>query len=139
FDYGGTLVEELRADLRAGTEAVLQYARQPVRSLDEVMARADRVTRELADRRDEFHIETPWISLTRLIHDAFGTVFSVPLDRLELVFWDACVTTAPMPGVVEALDTLRHAGIPMGVVSNSSFGGHVIRHELAKHGIADFM
>jgi putative hydrolase of the HAD superfamily len=44
-----------------------------------------------------------------------------------------------MPGVIDALAYFRSAGIPMGVVSNSSFRQHVIRHELSKHGIAEFM
>jgi putative hydrolase of the HAD superfamily len=42
-----------------------------------------------------------------------------------------------MPGVRAALGALRELGIPLGVVSNSSFRGEVIRHELATHDLAD--
>jgi putative hydrolase of the HAD superfamily len=141
LDFGGTLVEEVAYDPRAGLEALLAHA--AVRRADvhfgDILARAQRVTEEIAGRRDRFQIETPWVSLNRLIHDFFGTRFAAPPEALELVFWDASVTTRPMPGAREALDTFHRTGIPTGVVSNSSFGRHVIRHELAKHGLADHL
>jgi putative hydrolase of the HAD superfamily len=140
FDYGGTLVEEVRFDTRQATEWLLTHARlAPGTTVAHVLERAQRVSREVADRRDEFHIETPWVSLTRLIHGALGTTFEAPIEDLELGFWNAGVETRPMPGVIEALAYFRSVGIPMGVVSNSSFRQHVIRHELSKHGIAEFM
>jgi putative hydrolase of the HAD superfamily len=138
-DYGGTLVEEVAVDLRAGMALMLERAeyRRPDLSLEDVLARAERVSAEVSGRRDQFGIETPWISLNRLIHDYFGTRFSLPPTELELAYWDAAVTTRPMPGALDALAELHRRDIPMGVVSNSSFGQHVIRHELAKHGFAD--
>ena len=140
FDYGGTLVEEVRFDTRQATEWLLTHASlAPGVTIDHVMARAQRISRELADRRDAFHIETPWVGLTRLIHDALGTTFDTDIEDLELGFWNAGVETRSMPGVIDALAYFRSAGIPMGVVSNSSFRQHVIRHELSKHGIAEFM
>ena len=138
FDYGGTLVEELEFNPRAGIDVLLRAADPPpTADLDVILARADRVAREVADRRDVHHIETPWPSLTRLIHDGFGTRFGSPLADLELAFWNASVRTQPMPGVEAALVEFRRLGIPMGVVSNSSFGQRIIRHELAKHGFVD--
>jgi HAD superfamily hydrolase (TIGR01662 family) len=141
FDYGGTLVEEVEFNVRAGIERLLTHARggQAADHLQRVIARADRVSREVGERRDVFQIETPWASLTRLIHDFCGTQFTVPVADLELDFWNASVTTRPMPGVHDALTELERAGIPMGVVSNSSFGEAVIRHELAKHGLDAFL
>jgi putative hydrolase of the HAD superfamily len=138
FDYGGTLVEEREFNARAGIEVLIRAASPPpTAALDAILARAERVTREVADRRDVVQIETPWASLTRLIHDCFGTRFGSPLADLELAFWNASVRTRPMPGVQDALLEFRRHGIPMGVVSNSSFGQRIIRHELAKHGLAD--
>jgi FMN phosphatase YigB (HAD superfamily) len=119
-------------------EVLIRAANPPLTvDVDVVIARADRVAREVAERRDVVQIETPWASLTRLIHDCFGTCFALPLADLELAFWNASVTTQPRPGVQHALSEFRHYGIPMGVVSNSSFGQGIIRHELAKHGLAD--
>jgi putative hydrolase of the HAD superfamily len=141
FDYGGTLVEEVSVDLRAGTEWMLALAahRPSAARLDAVLERADRITREISSRRDRFQIETPWIALNRLVHDFFGTRFTEPPSSLELAFWDAAVVTRPMPGAREALQTFHRLGVPMGVVSNSSFGQHVIRHDLAKHGLDEHL
>lgn len=140
FDYGGTLVEEVRFDTRQATEWLLTHATlAPGVTVAHVLERAQRISGEVADRRDTFHIETPWVGLTRLIHDALGTTFDADVGDLELGFWNAGVETRPMPGVIDALGYFRSLGIPMGVVSNSSFRQNVIRHELSKHGIADFM
>lgn len=140
FDYGGTLVAEVRFDTRQATEWLLSHATLARGvTIAHVVERTERVTREVSNRRDVVHIETPWVALTRLIHDALGTRFDAALETLELGFWNAGVETRPMSGVFEALTYFRSAGIPMGVVSNSSFRQEVIRHELSKHGLAEFM
>ena len=141
LDYGGTLLEEVGYDLRAGTAALLAHATHlaPGVTLDVVVDRAKRVSRELAARRDQFGIETPWPALTRLIHDYFGTRFGVSMDALELAFWDASVATRPMPGARAGLDALHAAGIRLAVLSNSTFGAPTIHHDIAKHGLADHL
>jgi putative hydrolase of the HAD superfamily len=141
LDYGGTLVEEAAFDPRAGMQILLTNvaSRPPNVSVDAIIERVDRITAEVSARRDEFQIETPWPALTRLIYDDFGIRFARSLDELELAFWDASVTTRPMPGAREVLEELHHAGIALGVVSNSSFRGEVIRHELSKHGLDDHL
>jgi putative hydrolase of the HAD superfamily len=141
FDYGGTLVEEVSYDPRAGIELLLENLTHRPRALrlDEVVERAERITREVANRRDEFQIETPWPALTRLIFDYFGVHFARPLPELEIEFWDASVKTRPMPGALDALRAFADRDIPLGVVSNSSFRGEVIRFELAKHGLSELM
>lgn len=138
FDYGGTLVEEVQFDARAGVEFLLAHVTDRARSLGvaDVLARVERVAREVSARRDAFQIEAPWRALTRLVYDYFGVAFDQPLCDLEIAFWDATVTTRPMPGARAVLAALEELGIPLGVVSNSSFGGAVIRHELAKHDLA---
>jgi FMN phosphatase YigB (HAD superfamily) len=141
LDYGGTLVEEAGFDPRAGNVWLLGQASAvaPGLTMDAVLERAHRVAHEVADRRDKFGIEAPWASLTRLIHDYFGTRFSVPMAELERGFWDAAVTTLPIPGAHAALAAVAAAGVPMAVLSNASFGADVIRHDLAKHGLADHL
>jgi putative hydrolase of the HAD superfamily len=141
MDYGGTLVEELGYDPRAGVELLLSRAivRPPRASLDAVLQRANRVTREVASRRAQFHIETPWPALTRLIYDYFGVEFGEPPSDFELDFWKATVTTRAMPGAAAALDVFRRHGVPTAVVSNSSFGPEVINYELDRHGLAEHL
>lgn len=141
LDYGGTLVEEAGFDPRAGNAWLMQQASR-IKSgvtLEAVLERAQRVANEVADRRDKFGIEAPWASLTRLIHDYFGTEFRLSTPELERGFWDASVTTLPIPGAREALDMLASSGVTMAVLSNASFSADVIRHDLAKHGLAEHL
>jgi putative hydrolase of the HAD superfamily len=141
LDYGGTLVEELGYDPRAGVELLLSRAlvRPPRATLDAVLQRANRVTREVASRRAQFNIETPWPALTRLIYDYFGVELGGSPSELELDFWKASVTTRAMPGAAAALDVLHRHGVPMAVVSNSSFGPDVITYELNRYRLADHL
>jgi HAD superfamily hydrolase (TIGR01662 family) len=141
FDYGDTLAEEAGFDVRAGNEWLLSRAshRPPHVSIEEVLARADRVTREVAARRDRTHVETPWASLTRLIHEYFGIQFVAPMAELEMGFWRAAVQARPMPGARRALERFHEFGMPIGVVSNTCFGAPVIRCELEKHGLAQHL
>lgn len=141
FDYGGTLVQEVSVDLRAGNEWVLSRAsyRPPHVSLEDVLDRASRVSREVAGRRDQVHLETAWPTLTRLIHDFFGIQFDAPMAELELGFWRASVQTRPMPGARKALEQFHRSGLPTAVVSNTCFSEQVIRYELGKHGLADHL
>jgi putative hydrolase of the HAD superfamily len=141
IDYGGTLVEELGYDPRAGAELLLSRAiiRPPGATLDAVVERANRVTREVSSRRMQFQIETPWPSLTRLIYDDFGVEFGEALGELELAFWKASVKSRPIPGAAEALDAFHRHGVRIGVVSNSSFGPEIIHYELDRHGVASFV
>jgi putative hydrolase of the HAD superfamily len=139
LDYGGTLVEEAAFDMRAGVELLLANLanRPPLLRFEDVLERVARIERDVSARRDVVQMEAPWPAVTRLIYDFFGVRFARPLSELELAFWDATATTLPMPGVRAALGALRELGIPLGVVSNSSFRGEVIRHELATHDLAD--
>jgi HAD superfamily hydrolase (TIGR01509 family) len=141
FDYGGTLVEEVSVDPRAGHEWLLSRAsyRPEHVTLDDVLERAARVTKEVAARRDDVQIETAWPTLTRLIHDFFGIRFADPMPDLELGYWKASVRTRSMPGAREALEQFHHWQLPIAVVSNTAFGEPVIRYELARYGLADHL
>jgi len=141
FDYGGTLVEEVYFDTRAGNEWLFSHAshRPPHVTVEDVLARANRVTTEVAGRRDQFHIETAWPTLTRLVHDFFGIRFDLSMAELEMGFWNASVQTRPTPGARGALAQLHQANVALGVVSNTCFSEQVIRFELGKHGLADHL
>jgi putative hydrolase of the HAD superfamily len=141
FDYGGTLVEEVSVDLRAGNEWLLSRAafRPAHITMADVLERAARVAREVPGRRDEVYLETPWPGLTRLIHDYLGIRFDTPMPELELGFWKASVRTREMPGARDALDLFHRLGLPMAVVSNTSFGERVIRYELEQHRLTEHL
>jgi len=136
FDYGGTLVEEVGYDARAGHQAVLaRVGGQGVVDLEELVRRAERISRELGALRVLAQVETPWTAQARLLHDSLGIRVDEPLSALERVFWRACAETLPMRGAAAALEAFAQRGLPMGVVSNSSFGGEVLRDELSRHGL----
>jgi HAD superfamily hydrolase (TIGR01662 family) len=141
LDYGGTLVEEVSVDLRAGNEWMLSQAsyRPPGVTLEQLIDRSERITRDVAARRDEVQLETPWPTLTRLIHDFLGFRFDAPMAELELGFWKASVKTKAMPGAREALEQCHRAGTAIAVVSNTSFGEPVIRYELGRYGLTDHL
>jgi putative hydrolase of the HAD superfamily len=139
FDYGDTLVEEVGVDVPAGNAWLFAQAsyRPSGVTLDDVLARARMITTDVASLRERVHLEIAWPTLTRLIHDYFGVRFDRPMPELELGFWKASVHTRVMRGAQAALDQLHRAGLPMAVVSNTSYGEHVIRGELARHGLTD--
>jgi len=141
LDYGGTLVEEVAYNPRAGNEVLLARASYcpPHITIEHVLQRAAQVTEEVAARRDEFQLETPWPALTRLIHDYLGIRFDAPMPELEMAFWKASVTTAPMPGAREALEEFHRGGVPIAVLSNCASGPEVIRYELEKYGLAEHL
>jgi HAD superfamily hydrolase (TIGR01662 family) len=141
LDYGGTLVEGVGFDARAGNEALLKLAAYspPNLTIDHVLERAQTISEQVAERRDQFGIETPWMALTRLIHDFLGVRLELAPHELEVVFWNASVTTRVMPGAREAINEFNRCGIRIAVVSNCSFGSEVIRYELEKHGLAEHL
>src|SRR5216117_4053112 len=116
LDYGGTLVEEVDFDPRAGSKLLLARAsyRPKHVSLEAILDRANKVSAEVAARRDQFQLETPWPALTRLIYDFFGIRFA-DLSELELAFWQASVTTRPMLGAREALEEFHDYGVLIAV------------------------
>lgn len=141
LDYGGTLVEEITVDPRAGHEWLLSRAtyRPAHVTLEDVLERATRVTTELAKQREHGQLETPWPSITSLIHDFLGIRFDTPMAELEMGYWKASMQTTPMPGSRKALEHLHRTGVPTAVVSNTCFSEPIIRYELGKHGLADHL
>ncbi|HTZ52717.1 MAG TPA: HAD-IA family hydrolase, partial [Spirochaetia bacterium] len=56
----------------------------------------------------------------------------------EWVFWQASIQVDVIDGVRELLEALRDLGLPMAVISNSSFSGVTLRRELDRQGIGEF-
>jgi putative hydrolase of the HAD superfamily len=141
LDFGGTLMVEKPSNHRAGYSQLFDRAsiRPAGVTLDDVVDRADRITRAVVSRREETHVEVPWAAVFRLVFDHFGFAFDAPVAELEQAYWDASVRFEEMPGAREALGRIAALGVRMAVVSNTSFGAAVIRSGLASHGIADHM
>jgi putative hydrolase of the HAD superfamily len=141
FDYGSTLVDEVGVDLRAGNDAIFRRASYVPSGItrERLLEHAENVAIEIASRRQEFGIETPWLPMAKLIYESLGLRFDAPMLDLELDFWKATMTTRPMAGVQEALEQFRKRHLPMAVVSNTMFGSRVIEYELSTHGLSDYL
>ena len=144
LDFGGTLVVEKPSNHRAGYSCLFDRAstRPAGVTLDDVVDRADRITRAVVSRREETHVEVAWVAVFRLVFDHFGHfgfTFDAPVAELEQAYWDASVRFEEMPGARDALGRIAALGIRMAVVSNTSFSAAVIRSGLVSHGLAERM
>ncbi|MCD8196911.1 MAG: HAD-IA family hydrolase [Lachnospiraceae bacterium] len=106
FDMDGTLLDTLE-DIYLSTNAVLTAAGLPPRTPDEVRLFVGNGSRELMRRCIEGGESNPKYEAC---HASFQEYYHTHLDD----------HTAPYPGVVWLLDTLREAGISMAIVSNKS-------------------
>jgi putative hydrolase of the HAD superfamily len=138
FDLGNTLLAEGGVDSRAGNARMLALASSNPRgaSVDDLCAYAARLDADLQPRRQASLIELPWASFTRLLYARFEIRFEATLAELEIEFWRAAMQMRPEPNVAAALDQVAARGLPMGVVSNSSFSGRALQDELERHGLA---
>jgi putative hydrolase of the HAD superfamily len=141
IDCGGTLLDEITYDLRAGDEWMLKNAlpNSGCIALDTLSERRSFIEKEVVARRDQCRLETPWTVITRLIYDQFGMQFELDWRDLELGFWRASMSTRAMPGAKEALAELWRHGIPVGVLSNSIYRPSVLLYELKKQELAEHL
>jgi len=139
FDMGGTLLGEFKFDRAAGRAHLLDIGHNPrgVTLLDYAAFAREFDETIWADRMRS-HVEFPVAKFWKLADAQLGITFDIPQEEVELEFWRKAVTMKPEPGVVETLDVLRDAGMPLGVVSNSAFCGYVLSKELEQHGLRDY-
>jgi putative hydrolase of the HAD superfamily len=137
LDLGNTLLAEVGFDRLAGNARLLELASNNPRraTADDLQAHAARLDEDVQPRRQASMIEFPWTSFTRLIQAEFELRFEAGLPELELEFWRAAMRMRPERNVAAALDGAATRGLPMGVVSNSSFSAGALRDELDRHGL----
>jgi putative hydrolase of the HAD superfamily len=139
FDLWGTLINSVDFDPRRGHAAVLDTCENPLRvSLDEVMDLGQRVVSATVAREEEVALEFTQASLLRIVADAFDLHPRVSPEESELLFWRASLEVSLIDGVAELLRGIEASGMPMGVVSNSSFAGPTLERELEVQGIRHF-
>ena len=136
FDLWGTLINSVDFDPRKGHAAVLESCENPNRvTLDEVMDLGQRVVSATVAREEEVALEFTQASLLRIVSDAFGLRPRKSLEESELIFWKASLQVSMVNGVSDLLREIEASGMPMGVVSNSSFAGPTLERELEVQGI----
>jgi putative hydrolase of the HAD superfamily len=136
FDLWGTLINSVDFDPRKGHAAVLETCENPNRvTLDDVMDLGQRVVSATVAREEEVALEFTQASLLRIVSDAFGLRPRMSLQESELVFWRASLVVSLIDGVPDLLREVEASGMPMGVVSNSSFASPTLEQELQVQGI----
>ena len=136
FDLGDTVIEPLSYRVEIGVQAMLDAASyRNGATVEEVSELARGLNLEFERRANETSLEYSQRVFQRMLYDSFGVRFDLSDAELERLYWDSAFEFGIEPGVVDALEAVRHAGLTTGVVSNSSFSGEVLLHELMKKGI----
>ena len=132
FDYGETLGHEDDFLPRNGFAAMLEYATENPLNAD-----ADTLLAEYRDayfeKRKLAHsidLELPNIHRWQLLLGKFALNFSLPVEELESIFWNAAAPCVPTPNVQKLLSLLRKKGIRTGVISNMGFSGRSLTRRL---------
>jgi putative hydrolase of the HAD superfamily len=139
FDLGDTVIEPLSYRVEIGVQAMLEAAsHRNGATVEEVSELARGLNQDFERRANESSLEYSQRVFQRMLYDSFGIRFDRPEAELERIYWDNALEFGLEPGVVDALEAVRAAGLTTGVVSNSSFSGEVLLHELAKRGVAKY-
>jgi len=139
FDLWGTLLNSAEFDPRKGHEAVLGTCENPRGvPLEDIMDLGRRVVTATIPREEDSALEFTQAGLLRMLADAFGLHPRLTPQESEWVFWTASIQVDLIDGVREALGDVQALGLPMAVISNSSFGGCTLERELARQGIGGF-
>ena len=133
FDYGETLAHEDDYRAQDGFNAILKYADPPANVDGDALLTAFRATfHELRRNAHAAGVEIPNRQRWRWLFESFELHFSLPLDALEEIYWDAAAPCVPTPGMEELLTRLRANGIRTGVISNMGFAGESLRHRIER-------
>ena len=136
FDLWGTLINSVDFDPKKGHAAVLETCENPRGvPLDDVMDLGRRAVSATIAREEESALEFTQASLMKMIADAFDLRPRLGPDESEWVFWRAALQVSLIDGVGELLHDVDSLGLPMGVVSNSSFAACTLEKELQTQGI----
>lgn len=139
FDLGGTILQSVSTDWTAGTQRLLELAEDghgyTAASLEPV---SGELVRELFAFREKSQIELRYEDYVKLLCETTGISLRVSYPEAVREMWNAALRFEPTAGAREVLDKLAPLGIRMGVLSNSSFSGRLLKEELEKHDLARF-
>jgi len=139
LDLGNTLLAELRFDPFAGTDRLLALSGSLERhDAGKIHDFINQLYRDVKREHEISQLEWPTALIQKVVYEIFGIRSTLNSKELEREFWAASSRTCLEPGVKEALDTVAHRGIPMGILSNSAFSGETLLTGLEKHGISGY-
>lgn len=115
-------------DLRAGIESVLSFANRPASAISDLVIQLDaEIARQHANDRD--------LSIAAWLGAKLG-IERHRVDDIEDVLWRSTLRLTPAAGILACLTRLVSDELPIAAVSNASFTGRVMSHELERHGLA---
>lgn len=136
FDYGQTLVNEVKFDGVKGTEAVLEFASENKYNLtaeqiqEEAIAINQGLGRFYSEKRHLLQVEVPNHMFTKYLYESLGIKLVLSSEEIDRIFWNAAAPGIPTDGIVEFLQYLKEQNIRTGVISNISFCGKVVEERI---------
>lgn len=131
FDAGKTLIDYAQIDTLGGVRAYMPYltANPGQLTAEEIDAQVNAVFERFEEcRRQLFEVHEK--TILSLAFDLLGLRFSVDVDELEKIIWQADSVVVPVKGAQALLDYLNQAGIRTAVISNLDFSGCLLENRL---------
>lgn len=137
FDMGDTLIRAVSYDREGGIRALLSRARNSG-SADaaELAAFGRRLDERFETICARENLEYRQSDFMRLLYGRKGIEFDLPDAELERLYWDRSLSFETEPGVREALEAARAAGIRTAVISNTIYTASVLEHEMHKQDLS---
>ena len=137
FDLGHTVLNNDRYEEEAGHRRLLEIAHNPRgASLDDILR--TQTESEQAFPESEFVVQPPGVIRSLLIYHRLGMTFDQPPEHIDIEFCKAAHTFSHKPGIENALQTIRTAGLPMAIISNSPFGHRALLWHLEQNKLAHY-
>jgi len=136
FDYGQTLIDEMRFDGIKGAEAVLDKC---VKNPNHITAEEiQQLANEIDFECGRYNPKNPHLFVTEIhnhqfqnyLYEYFGLERMVSPLELETVFWDAYAPGVPTRNISTLLEFLKEHDIRTAVISNISFSGQALYNRI---------
>lgn len=136
FDFGDTLVDDISFSWANGLEGIARLLN--ITSGKDLFFTISNELGNLFDERDRSVFELDIRKYFKLNLNLMNIYPSVSYEEIELVFWENACHRQAFDNLVDFLNLLKERKINLGVISNCSFSGKIIEHELKKQNIAHF-
>ncbi len=140
FDLAGTILTQKRWDPLDGIGKILPHVRNP-RGITAAQLQAElkQLLDDVFPRYNEAMIEFPVKASLRLVCERLGIEFPMSPAELEWLYWKESTWYLPEPGAQDVLLDLMHREIPVGIVTNTPFGGNTLMRELKVLGLDEMI
>jgi putative hydrolase of the HAD superfamily len=137
FDFGNTIFHEISYNADLGNKYLLENNYNPHKiTFDQIKRQVEHIGPDINTIRYSTLIEHSWTSFTKLVYENYG--MSVSDQNNEINFWDKSMNEFIAPGITQLLILLRKLNIKTGIVSNNSFNGKTLEHELSKYDLLQY-